>query len=268
MNKKQYLLAYILIILLSCTSLFAQQKVDQILMTNGEVKSGHVVGLSDDAIEFVHDGESLKYTFKKINVSKIEFGSGRIEVFNEVKAGGKDEMLLDHHNKIAILPFTYLKDGEQKKNDAMERKAQREFYTLLQGHLGTLKAQDVNTTNAVLSKNGVNDDNFINFTIPELANMLGVEYIVQSTLSISEKGATTYGSSYGTLKAKDKNKLTATSFDASSTSLQFQTNLDMILYNDQGESVWTRTKESFWPNADAYLQTIKFLLKRMPIYQK
>ena len=98
--------------------------------------------------------------------------------------------------------------------------------------------------------------------------MLGVEYIVQSTLSISEKGATTYGSSYGTLKEKDKNKLTATSFDASSTSLQFQTNLDMILYNDQGESVWTRSKESFWPNSDAYLQTIKFLLKRMPIYQK
>jgi len=176
--------------------------------------------------------------------------------------------LVEHHNKIAILPFVYIKNGEQKKNDAMERKTQREFYSLMKGHLGLLQCQDPNTTNAILSKNGVTDDNFVNFTIPELANMLGVEYVVQSTLSINKKGSSSFGSSYGTVKQKNENKYTGSSFDISSTSIEFQTNLDMLLYNDQGESVWSRSKESFWPNSDAYLQTIKFLFKRMPIYQK
>lgn len=252
-----------------CIAVYAQDKTDKVLMVNGENKTGHVVGISDDAIEFIHEGESLKYTLKKVNISKIEFASGRIEVFNEVKGATKDAILVDHHNKIAVLPFIYIRDGEQKKNDAMERKVQQEFFNLMRGHIGVLKAQPVNETNALLAKNGVNDENFIQFTMPELTNMLGVEYIVQATLAISKQGANTYNSNSLLLKENQaKDKLRGSSFSSSSTQIEYQTNLDMSLYNDSGETVWSRSKESFWPNEDSYKQTLKFLLKRMPIYTK
>ena len=269
-HQKLTILLLSLLFLVSLDAI-AQTKVDQVLMVNGELKEGHVTGIMDDGIEFVHEGESLKYTLKKVNISKIEFASGRIEVFNEMPAKTGSEKgvnLVDHHNKVAILPFVYIRDGSQNKNDAMERKAQQEFYALMNGHVGIMKIQDVNTTNATLSKNGVTDDNFVNFTIPEIANMLGVEYIVQSNLSISMEGSSTYASSYGALQKKNNNRITASSANSSSTSLRFQTNVDMMLYNDQGSPIWSQSKESFWPTEDAYKQTLKFLLKRMPIYQK
>jgi len=246
-----------------------EEKLDHILMTNGENKVGQVVGISDDAIEFIHQGETLKYTLKKSEISKIEFSSGRIEVFNEMPISSKETNLADHHNKIAVLPFTYIRDGEQKKNDAMERKVQQEFVSVMSDHVGVLKIQATSETNALLAKAGINDENFIQFTMPEIANMLGVEYIIQSTLTINQQGSTTYNSSSATVNRNDdKKKITGYSSSSSSTQLQFQTNIDMTLYNDKGELVWTQSKESFWPTEDAYQQTLKFLLKRSPVYSK
>ncbi len=248
---------------------FAQNTFDKVLMLSGEVKEGNVTGISELTIQFIHKGESLKYELKKADISKIEFGSGRIEVFNEMPESNSDNSLADHHNKIAVLPFIYIRDGEQKKNDAIERKVQQEFVTLMQNHIGVLKIQPTNTTNALLAKNGVNDENYIQYTMPELANMLGVEYVVQSTLEISKKGATSYNSSSLFLKENNaKDKVSGSSFSSSSTQIEYQTNMSMVLYNDQGESVWSRSKEAFWPNEDAYKETLKFMLKRMPIYTK
>ncbi|WP_339607670.1 hypothetical protein [uncultured Roseivirga sp.] len=247
----------------------AQDKLDKILMTNGETKTGNVVGISDASIEFVHEGESLKYSLKKENISKIEFASGRIEVFNKTDQTDGEASLADHHNKVAILPFVYIRDGEQKKNDAFERKVQQEFLTLMSGHVGILNIQSTNETNAILAKGGINDENFIQFTMPELANVLGVEYVVQSTLEINQKGSTSYNSGVTNAKQNNaKDKLSIFSSSSSSTQLQFETNVNMSLYNDNGDLVWTQKKQSFWPNEDAYLQTLKFLLKRMPIYTK
>ena len=79
----------------------------------------------------------------------------------------------------------------------------------MQNHVGVLKIQSSIETNAILAKAGVNDENFIQFTMPELANMLGVEYVLQSSLTINEQGATTYNSSSATVrKSDDKNKIT------------------------------------------------------------
>ena len=115
----------------------------------------------------------------------------------------------------------------------------------------------------------MNDENYIQFTMPELANMLGVEYIIQSTLEISQKGTTSYDSSSIFLKENQANdKVRGSSFSANSTQIEYQTTLTMVLYNDQGESVWTRTKEAFWPSEEAYKETLKFMLKRLPLYKK
>lgn len=258
------------IALFGTLSLMAQDKLDHVLMLSGENKIGQVVGISTETIEFIHDGESLKYTLKKSEISKIEFASGRIEVFNEMPSKATENAaLVDHHNRIAVLPFIYIRDGRQMKNDAMERKVQQEFFTLMQGHIGVLKGQPTQATNATLAKNGINDENFIQFTMPEITNMLGVEYVIQSTLSISKEGATTYNYSSATIDKNDsKNKTRAYGSSSSSTQIQYQTDLEMTLYNDKGEVVWTRTKQSFWPDENAYKETLKFMLKRMPIYQK
>ena len=244
--------------------------LDKIVMVSGEVKMGKVTGMSDDEVQFVHDKETLTYTFPKSKISKIEFGaSGRIEVYNQVQtASTVSPNLSDHHNKIAILPFAYVRDGRQLMNDINETKLQQEFFNLMQGHVGSLNIQAPQTTNALLAKNGVTDETFNNYMIPEIANMLGVEYVVRGILTVNEQGSTTYTSNYSTYESKSKGKSTGYSGTSSSSTLQFNTIVDMTVYNDHGDALFAQTKESFWPTEDAYQQTFPYLLKRMPIYQK
>ncbi len=270
--KKQISLGLFFVMLCSCLT-FGQSEatLDKVVMTNGEVKMGHVTGISDTEIQFVHDKETLTYTLDKAKISKIEFGSsGRIEVYNDVQATtSADPNLADHHNKIAILPFVYVRDGRQLKDDVNETKVQQQFFSVMKGNVGALKVQDPQTTVALLRKNGVNDDTFDNYMIPEICNMLGVEYVVRGILTINQAGSTSYNSNYSSYTAK-KNKpgTNKWSVGSSSSTLQFNTIVDMTLYNDNGEAVFTRSKESFWPTDDAYSLTLPWLLKRMPIYTK
>lgn len=149
--------------------------LDKIVMVSGEVKRGKVTGMSHDEVRFVHDKETLTYTFSKSKISKIEFGaSGRIEVYNQVQmASAVAPNLSDHHNKIAILPFAYVRAGRQLTNDINETKLQQEFFNLMQGHVGSLNIQVPQTTKALLAKNGVMDESSNNYMIPEVANMPG-----------------------------------------------------------------------------------------------
>ena len=267
---KAKLFLFIFVLLCSTHPVYCQNaKADKILMTNGEIKEGQVTAIDDETVKFVHINETLPYTLKKINISKTEFASGRIEVFHEVEdTAGDDPSLKDHHNKVAVLPVIYVRDGQQLKGDIMEKKAQSTLISLMQGHVGIIKIQDPTKTNNFLAKNGINDDNYDEYTMPELANLLGVEYVVKSILSISQKGTTTYHSNYSTATSKQPNKASAWNFGSSSSTAEYRTNVDMYIYNDNGELVFTKSKESFWPSEDVYELTLKYLIKRTPVYTK
>jgi len=144
----------------------------------------------------------------------------------------------------------------------MERKVQREFFSLLKGHVGVLKILDPQ------GKHNINGENIYQFAIPELANFLGVEYIVQGTLTINQSGTSSFGSTYGQAKSKSWNKVSGYSLSSTSTTVQYHTIVDLVLYNDSGEAVRSQTKESVWPNDNAYDMTFRYLIKRMPIYSK
>ena len=65
----------------------SEAKLGKVVITDGEIKMGSVTGMTDIQIQFVHEHETLTYTFDKSKISKIEFGSsGRIEVYNQVQA--------------------------------------------------------------------------------------------------------------------------------------------------------------------------------------
>jgi len=63
-------------------SIQAQDSVDKVYKLGGEVLKGKVTGIKPDVIEFVYQGEDLKYEIAKSEISKIQFASGREQVFN------------------------------------------------------------------------------------------------------------------------------------------------------------------------------------------
>lgn len=274
----------------------AQQKPDIILKINGEENVGKVLEINDTAVKFTFQGETLVYTIKKQDILKITYSSGRIEFFNKPKlpsesntsntaapqsdkAGVNNDALASHHNKVAILPFKYLID-KLDAGEEMTYKVQEEAFSFLSKHIGNLELQAPNTTNALLIKAGVSNNNIRGFTTGELCNILGVEYIIQGTITQNKTTASNIQTTNGSYKnnSDNNNKGSIGSIFGSSgransstinTSTQnYKTSVTMNVFNDKGESTFSQNHDSFWSSTDAYKITLQYLLKRTPIYRK
>ncbi|MGX5817235.1 hypothetical protein ACWKWU_03515 [Chitinophaga lutea] len=254
---------------------FAQEaaKNDVILKLNGEELAGKVLKITDNEIEFAYAGETLTYTLKKADIMKVTFASGRIEFFNKpataqpaaaAPQGGPG--LADHHNKVAILPFGFIRDG-QPADDAVSEEVQNEVYAYMNKHAGVFAILPPRTTNAQLIKAGINRSNIKGYSMDDLCNLLGVEYVVDGLITMNKTTQTNYSSVSGKSKDDDKDrKYNASSYGT--TTQNYQTKMNLAIYNDKGASVYEQDRASFWNTQDAYRNTLEYLLKRSPLYSK
>ncbi|WP_297093139.1 hypothetical protein [uncultured Draconibacterium sp.] len=263
------LIFFVATLMLANVTAQAQESFDKVTMLNGEEHIGQVVAMNDQSIEFVHKNESLKYSYSKADINKIQFASGRIEILNKAQtasASGADVSLQDHHNKVAVLPFTYM-SSDGAHDDQMEKKVQSDCYTLMTKFASEFNLQDPTTTNATLIKHSINSSNIDGFTPAELCNILGVEYVVMGTVNVRYTSTTNYSGSSKTSEQKNDKKRTYTSTSSSSTD-NFQTQVDMKMYSDQGQNIYANAHTSFWMTEDAYTVTLQWLIKRSPLYRK
>ena len=254
-----------------------EKNFDVVLKLNGEEHIGKVTEMDDTSVKFVHKDETLSYTFKKADIMKITFASGRIEIINESSKTKEDNStksgsLESHHNKIAILPFTYLID-KQSAGEEISYKVQNECFSFLNNHVGELKIQDPMTTNASLIKAAITQENMRGYTMGEICNILGVEYVVSGTVTQSETYVSNYsGSSTNAKSNKGKNNkgnIFKSSTSTYSSSVQkYETAITMNIYTDKNSTIFSKDHTSFWQTDDAYKITLQYLLKRTPLYKK
>ncbi|QEC45762.1 hypothetical protein [Pseudobacter ginsenosidimutans] len=280
MKKLTLLIALILMGMIT----YAQQpaKNDVILKTNGDELAGKVQSINDSAIVFSYAGETLTYSIKKTEILKITYASGRIEFFNRnagqpsgSSAGQQQKPaanpnLESHHNKVAFLPFTFVKDG-QAADDAVGDQVQQEAYNFLSKHAGMFTILDPRTTNALLIKAGITDQNIKGYTMEDLCNILGVEYVISGVVNQNKTTQTVTSNTYGQVKTKDDDDKKDKKYNSSTygTAQQnYQTSLDLGIYNDKGVTVYSQQRNSFWNTQDAYKNTLEYLLKRTPLYTK
>jgi len=269
--KKIYCLA---VAVCSIIYLQAQQKFDTVYMKNSDVNVGSITAINDGSINFTYKGETLGYTFKKNDIVKIVFSSGRTENINNPDAVHINKSTASHHNNVAVLPFAYI-NPNQETNIEMGYKVQEECYTILSNKASALTIQDPSTTNALLGKAGVSFDNVRNFTLAELCDILGVEYVVKGTISANITSTTSTGSaSYdaktkdGTSKGSSTSKSTGNVYASGSTQDNFKTSVLMEIYTDEGKKIYGQDRTSFWTTVDAYKSTLQYLLKKCPIYER
>ena len=279
MKKLTFLIALIFVGLIS----FAQQaKNDVVLKTSGDELAGKVQSINDSAIVFSYAGETLTYNIKKSEILKITYASGRIEFFNRnagQSSGGSGNAqqkpatnpnLEAHHNKVAFLPFTFVKDG-QAANDAVGDQVQQEAFNFLSKHAGMFTILDPRTTNALLIKAGVTDQNIKGYTMEDLCNILGVEYVISGVVNQNKTTQTVTTNTYGQTKTKDDDDKKDKKYSSSTYGIaqqNYQTSLDLGIYNDKGVTVYSQQRNSFWNTQDAYKNTLEYLLKRTPLYTK
>jgi len=263
---------------------------DVVLKLNGDEMTGKVIEVNDDNIKFSYKGESVAYTIKKSEILKITFSSGRIEMINRpvaaesmgsapsagnVAADKKaDPGLESHHNKVAVLPFRFVVD-RQTGDEELGYIAQAEAFAFLNQHSAGLTLQDVNTTNSLLAKAGISYSNARNFTPADICSALGVEYIVQSTITLNRGSVVNTGSTSGSALVKpnqgkggSNTKVTGHESTFSSSTQNYESSVLLNIFNDSGNTLYSESRKAMLSGQDSYKNTLHYLLKRSPIYRK
>jgi hypothetical protein len=249
-------------------------KGDKIILLNGQVKEGQITAIRDEDVWFMHRGESVNSKFKKSNIYKLEFGSGRTELLNEPITRPAEMMANYREKTVAVLPIFYIGEGTGNRTDGTKYKLQQEVYGYLRKEARELKLQDPYETNALLLKNGVEEDTFCKYTSAELARMLGVEYIITGNITQEQDNSSTFsntGSNENTKVETGKNRQIDIKDEGQSgnyraTNIEIKASVGLSVYNIRGENIFNQSRESEFTTVDAYKNSLRFLLKRTPVY--
>ncbi len=283
MNIKSILLTVLLFIGINSVA----QNYDVILKTNGEEMEGSVKEIQEESLSFIYKNETIVYQVKQSDIVKITFASGRVQFFNKFDKPGNstNASLADHHNKVAVLPFAYIKD-QQEGDPVMSSKIQTETFAILSKHRGGLTYININNTNALLIKAGVTNNNIQGYTMGEICTILGVEYVIQGMVSVEKTTQQNINTYSETTKNKGNNKAYIDSHghlignpldngksqsygtSISTNTQNYATSMTMNVFNDKGDQIYSQDHTSFWNTQDAYKITLKYLAKRMPLYKK
>jgi hypothetical protein len=282
--KKNRMKNWIFFVLLFCSlvTVSAQNKVDTVVMLNGEKREGKVVSVKDDAIKFIYKGEALEYEFKKTAINLIVFASGRTEVINKVanvEVATTAVSATDRSRKIAVLPFEFISNDPALNVNAMAEQLQADSYLSIKENTNGLELQDPITTNSLLAKNQISATNLKSISPKEMAILLGVENVVYGIANVTNKGTSSYGSgvsTYNDKEAKKKQGDTKTTKASGSTynsnnattMINYETKINLSIFNDKGANVYSEARNSFGSTFDAYHATINYLIKRCPFGTK
>ncbi|MUP46187.1 hypothetical protein E0K83_10580 [Gramella sp. BOM4] len=255
----------------------SQAQEDIVHMLNGEEKKGKVTAVNPDAISFVYTGEELVYELKKQNIHKIDFASGRTEVINQIQNTGSNTAInskntaADRKNKIAVLPFTIVSNNAALTTEGMMEEVQNTTASSIRQNTSQVILQDPSETNAILYENNIGEAEATKMRPAELAQLLGVEFIVIGSAKIDYTGSNTYGSSSTRYKDKeDKDRRSSKSsgkentFSSSSSTENYSTNIMLKIFNDQGRNIYDVDRTGIGTNLDKYESTISYLIKRSP----
>lgn len=257
-------------------------KQDVIQKINGEEMKGRLTKITDNDVSFIYSGETLEYTIKKSDILKIIHSSGRVEVFGQAplpaESRQKDQVTMsasptDHHNKIAILPFTFLIDN-QPGADEIGYKAQEDTYGFLSQHSAGYTILDPRTTNAKLIQAGVTKDKMMGFTMKNICDILGVEYIIDGSVLQAKGYQTTSSSSSSDTKVKrdgdEKIKgVSSANSSYSNAAQRYDVSVSLHIYMDNNASIFNQSHKAFFTNTDgSYSSPLEYLLKRFPLYRK
>lgn len=272
--KKLGLFLFALITCLSLTinEAAAQQKEDVIYLSDGQQKKGKIVSISDDVIKFSYTGEEVLYELKKDKIAKIVFANGREEVFSAGSAPATNAVPYVAGNLLAVLPFEVVSNDGSLMNDGMRKKIQESCVEALRAQGMMIQFQDTRTTNVLLTKAGINYAQIEEHTPKELAQLLGVDYIVLGVYDIDNKGASTYGSGSSTYetkekkeRGKDKEEGSSMSTNSSFTTTIYKAKTHLAVYDASGRQLFSDSKSPLFNKLDSYEGSLKSLAKKVPL---
>ncbi|WP_281321768.1 hypothetical protein [Flavobacterium aestivum] len=278
------ILVFSLILLLSPSTSWSQTKEDTVIMKNGEKKTGKVISVNSTTMKFSYSQETAEYEINKSEVSKIVFASGRTETFDNqqqpittpanTETNDKNGTTLSteqRKNKIAILPFEIETNDQGLSTASMSKQIQETCITALRSQSPFQTIQDPMLTNTILAKKNLTANDLSMYTPKEWAELLGTEYVIIGSYSIQNKGTSTFGSNTASYNSKtNDNKTKGTAYGATNsyTTINYDTHVNISIYNDNGEQIFSDSRSPALGGIDSYKSALKTIMKRSPFGKK
>jgi hypothetical protein len=263
------------ILLTHLTIALAQTKEDIIFLADGSQKKGKVVSISDDVIKFSYTGEEVQYELKRKAINKIVFANGREESFQNFSTSQVNNELAnsnlgqkDQGNRLAVIPFEIVSNDQALATDAMRREIQQTCIDAMRSRALSFQIQDPRTTNSALTKAGIGLADIANHVPDELAKLLDVDYVVLGSYEIENKGSSSFGSGTATYNNKNqdnKNKGSVVQSNSSFTTINYNTKVQMSIYDSSGKQLFSDTRKPLFGGLDSYKGALKTLAKRIPL---
>lgn len=265
------------LILLMTGRLHAQNssmiKADKIIFLDGNSKEGKITAFVNDKVRFTYRGETLNYEFNKKEIEKIEYASGRTEVITPKMEQQIVVPSGNARNRVAVLPLAYIAEGSDSKMDNMPFLLQEMTIEYLSKSAGELKFKSPAETSALLSKAGISESNIREYTPKELAGILNVEYLIMGNVMQDRGSIVTVNHSHTERRKKPekdwdgyRTKQRTEGHGTSVTNQQIENQVSLSIYNESGESIYTKSRHSLISTVDGYKNTLRYLLKRTPLY--
>jgi hypothetical protein len=278
---KLYRLLLIVAMFFIASDLYSQ--VDVVIMVDGEIKQGKVTAMEESAVKFIHTGEDLEYSFKKTEISKIQFASGRVQTFNDsaqsAPAPAATTSPEERKGKLAVAPVEVITNDPSINPETMGTQIQHEAVNSFKQHSPGMSIQDPRTTSSILSSSNIDQSQLTSMAPSEVAVILGVEFVAYGVVNIENKGTTTTGSGVTTYQEKESNtrstdrkdtrvKASEVTSASSTTTIEYDCKVELSIYNDQGNNVFFESRDAFGWTLDSYNNGLNYMIRRTPFGDK
>jgi hypothetical protein len=180
-------------------------------------------------------------------------------------------------NKVAVLPILYIGDVNERRAEDMQFYLQDITINFMNESAFTLQFMDAAEVNAILLKNGIDEENIRRYTMRDLATILQVEFVISGSVLQDNGNVVTVSSNTNTRRqsvdqwyGKRGPKVITRSHNSGVmvTRQNVETHVSLSIYNETGEKIYTKSRQSILSDADAYKAAMKYLLKRTPLYKR
>ena len=180
--------------------------------------------------------------------------------------------------RVAVMPLVYMGDGSEDREEEMRYQLQDIVVSYMSRSAAELRFMDAAEINALLYKKGIDAENIRQYTPGELAHLLHAEYVIMGSVIQDPGNIVTTENRYTNRRQttqhrgryNDRGRVTGRSFQTGNTVTRqrIKTQVSISIYNETGDRIYTKSRESILTESDAYRNALQYLLKRTPLYNR
>lgn len=170
---------------------------------------------------------------------------------------------------LAILPFSFTNDGHQSEMQGKE--AQQfliQYISKKQKHftITPLNARDINVK---LNKAGITMETMDNFTSSEIADELGVDYVLIGSVDRTFEGASSITTGFGSVNQKDWNQTNVYGSSVNTSAKKYHATVYISIFKKDGNVIYDKSKANVFidDTSESWKNSIIWQVRHFPFYK-